>query len=143
MTHCVNYSELVVCIVVCIRNILSPYNLQSIMKKRIVQVKQQQLHMSHKHLPSEELCSSPVFFFLRTTPDPIPSPSSPEEATAILASCFEMGTMDSGHPLHALSKTLTHLYMPMLMIAGTHISYVQRKYIAVAQHTRVYTCVCT
>ena len=81
-------------------------------------MKQLQLHMSLKHLPAEE-SSSPAFFLIRTTPNPVPSPSSPEEATATLSSCFEMGTMDSGHPLQALSKTLSHLYMPMLMIAGT------------------------
>lgn len=89
-----------------------------IMKKKIVQVKQQQLYMSHKQLPEEESSSLPAFFFIRSTPDPIPSPATLEEATDILSSCFEMGTMDSSHPLKALSKALSHLYMPMLMIAG-------------------------
>ena len=94
--------------------------LQSIMKKRIVQVKQVQLHMTHKHLPPEDSSFSQAFFFLRTTPDPIPFPSSPQDATATLACCFEMGTIDCGHPLQALSKTLSHLYAPMLMIAGNN-----------------------
>ena len=89
------------------------------MKKKIIQVKEQQLHMSHKHLPEETSSSLPAFFLIRATPDPIPSPASLEDATDILSACFEMGTMDSRHPLQALSKALSHLYMPMLMIAGT------------------------
>ena len=97
------------------------------MKKRIVQVKQVQLHMTHRHLPPED-SSSTAFFFLRTTLDPVPSPSSPEDATASLALCFEMGTVDSGRPLQALSKTLSHLYIPMLMIAGIYTN------------TRIYLC---
>ena len=92
---------------------------QTVLKKKIVQVEQVQLQMTHKHLPQEDSASSPAYFFLRTTPDPVPSPPSPEEATAVLAGCFEMGTVDCGHPLQSLSQILTHLYIPMLTIAGT------------------------
>lgn len=110
---------------VCAEFICSIFNcgiilcLQSVLRKKIVQVEQLQLQMTHKNLPTEDAdSSSPAFFFLRATPDPVPSPSSLEEATAVLAGCFELGTVDCGHPLQSLSQTLTHLYVPMLTIAG-------------------------
>ena len=84
-------------------------------RKRIIKLKQLQLHMSRKHLLAKES----AFFLIRTTPEPVPSPSSLEEATAALPACFEMGTVNSGHPLQALSKALTHLYVPILLSAGT------------------------
>jgi dynein heavy chain len=92
---------------------------QSVLRKKIVQVEQLQLQMTHKHLPTEDSASSsPPFFFIRAAPDPVPCPSSPEEATGVLAGCFELGTVDCGHPLQSLAQTLTHLYVPMLTIAG-------------------------
>ena len=92
---------------------------QSVLRKKTVQVEELQLQMTHKHLPTEDAASSsPAFFFIRATPDPVSCPSSPEEATGVLASCFELGTVDCGHPLQSLAQTLAHLYVPMLTIAG-------------------------
>ena len=103
---------------------------QSVLRKKIVQVEQLQLQMTHKHLPTEDSASSsPPFFFIRAAPDPVPCPSSPEEATGVLAGCFELGTVDCGHPLQSLAQTLTHLYVPMLTIAGaiTYLTYVHSR----------------
>ena len=54
---------------------------------------------------------------MRTVQEPIPIPSSPQDANATLSQCFEMGTM-SNKPLNALERLLTHIYIPMLMIPG-------------------------
>ena len=71
--------------------------------------------MCYKHLP--ENVSTVGFFFIRTTQDSIPVPSSPEEADSVLPRCFETGSMNS-KPLNALERVLTHIYIPMLMAAG-------------------------
>ena len=71
--------------------------------------------MSYKHLPED--ISTVGFFFIRTTQDSIPVPSSPEEANTVLPRYFETGSINS-KPLNALERVLTHIYIPMLMAAG-------------------------
>ena len=78
-------------------------------------VRKRQLFMCYKHLP--EAVSTVGFFFSRTTSDPIPVPSSSEEANSLLPKCFETGSINS-KPLNALERVLTHVYIPMLMAAG-------------------------
>ena len=86
--------------------------LQSPVKRKVLR---KQLFMCYKHLPED--VSTVGFFFIRTTQDPIPVPSSPEEANSVLPRCFETGSMNS-KPLNALERVLTHIYIPMLMAAG-------------------------
>ena len=74
-----------------------------------------QLFLCRKHLPEE--VSTVGFFFIRTSCDAIPVPSSPGEANSLLPKCFETGTVNN-KPLNALDRVLTHVYMPMLMAAG-------------------------
>ena len=74
-----------------------------------------QLFLCRKHLP--EGVSTVGFFFIRTSCDAIPVPSSPGEANSLLPKCFETGTVNN-KPLNALDRVLTHVYMPMLMAAG-------------------------
>ena len=86
--------------------------LQKLVKRR---VKKMQLHLCYKHLP--EGVSTVGFFFIRTSCEAIPVPSSPGEANSLLPRCFETGTVNN-KPLNALERVLTHVYIPMLMVAG-------------------------
>lgn len=74
-----------------------------------------ELFMCYKHLPDG--LNAVGFFMLRVHTDPIPIPSSLEQAKAVLPACFEMGTVGS-KPLNALERMLAHVYIPMLMLQG-------------------------
>lgn len=78
-------------------------------------VKKTELFLCYKHLP--ETISTVGFYFMRVIQEPIPTPSSPDDANSTLCCCFEMGTV-SNKPLNALERLLTHIYAPMLMILG-------------------------
>ena len=83
------------------------------MVKKLVMKKE--LFLCYKHLPED--ITAVAFYFIRTHKDPIPVPSSSEEATSILPQYFETGTI-SHKPLNALERMLKHIYIPMLMIQG-------------------------
>ena len=68
-----------------------------------------------KHLP--EAVHTTGFFFLRNSQDPIPIPTSMDEANKTLPRYFETGTISS-KPLHALERVLKHIYTPLLMATG-------------------------
>ena len=78
-------------------------------------VVKRELFLCFKHLPED--VTTVAFYFLRTEVDPIPIPSSLEEASSLLPKFFEMGTI-SHKPLNALERILKHVYIPMLMIQG-------------------------
>lgn len=68
-----------------------------------------------KHLP--EAVHTTGFFFLRNSQEPIPIPTSMDEANNTLPRYFETGTI-SFKPLHALEYILKHIYTPLLMATG-------------------------
>lgn len=78
-------------------------------------VKDIQLHLCFKHLPSD--LKTTGFYFLRNTPNPIPLPTSSTNASSILPKLFELGTI-SPRPLRTLDTSLRYIYMPLLMAAG-------------------------
>lgn len=82
-------------------------------------VTKKELFLCYKHLP--ENVTTVGFYFIRTWEDPIPVPSSPEEAATLLPKCFETGTI-SHKPLNALERMLKHIYIPMLTIQGKMFS---------------------
>lgn len=88
--------------------------LQSMVKKLVVK---KELFLCYKHLPED--VTAVAFYFVRTQLDPIPVPSSSEEAASLLPKCFETGTINH-KPLHALDRMLKHIYIPMLMIQGKY-----------------------
>lgn len=89
------------------------------MRKKIILVKELELHMDLKLLPDEYSRRFPTFFLVSTTLDAIPCPFSPKEAADILPTYFETGTLSCIHPLQALARTLSYLYVPMLKASGT------------------------
>jgi hypothetical protein len=78
-------------------------------------VEKYELFMCHKHLPDD--LDSMGFCMLRVQSEPIPNPTSMEQARAILPACFETGTLGN-RPLDALERMLAHVYIPMLMLQG-------------------------
>ena len=105
-----------VCVIVNLTVLYCTY-LQRLVKRN---VRKTQLLLCRKHLP--EGVSTVGFFFIRTSCDAIPVPSSPGEANSLLPRCFETGTVNN-KPLNALDRVLTHVYMPMLMAAGERLLY--------------------
>lgn len=87
-------------------------NLQTMVKKLVMK---KELFLCYKHMPDD--VTAVAFYFIRTQVDPIPVPSSSEEAARLLPKYFEMGTINH-KPLHALDRMLKHIYIPMLMIQG-------------------------
>ena len=78
-------------------------------------VSKYELFMTFKHLPED--IDTLGFYFMRTSTNPIPVPSSLEQAESILPACFETGTIGP-KPLTGLEKILTQVYIPMLMLQG-------------------------
>lgn len=78
-------------------------------------VRKKELFLCYKHLPED--VTTVAFYFIRTQLEPIPVPSSHEEAAKLLPKCFESGTINH-KPLNALERMLKHIYIPMLMIQG-------------------------
>lgn len=99
-------------LVIIIRHVLESLSMQTMVKQAVEQFG---LFMCHKHLPDN--LDVVGFYMLRIHTDPIPVPSSLEQAKAVLPACFETGTVGS-KPLNALERIMTHIYIPMLMIQG-------------------------
>lgn len=81
--------------------------------KRVLE--ETQLHLSFKFFPEDT--NSTAFFFIRTTPQPIPLPTSAKDASHLMPKHLEFGTVSS-KPLHILENRLRHLYIPLLMSTG-------------------------
>jgi len=81
-------------------------------KKKVMK---KELFLCYQHIPEE--VEAVGFSFIRTSPDPIPQPSTPSSANSTLSKCFEV-TMVANKPLNALERLLNHIYIPMLMLAG-------------------------
>lgn len=81
--------------------------------KRVVQ--ETQLFVCFKHLPDGIITTA--FYLLPISTQPIPTPSSIEEAWKSLPALFETGLLDS-QPLHSLERLLHYIYAPMLMVSG-------------------------
>ena len=78
-------------------------------------INRHELFMCYKHLP--ENVSTVGFYFLRVSTDPVPFPSSLEQAQFELPAVFETGTVNN-KPLNALEKLMTHMFMAKLKIQG-------------------------
>ena len=71
--------------------------------------------MCFKHLPED--IETVGFFFLRNSIDPVPVPSTIEDAAQTLPLLFETGTI-TNKSLQLLENVLKHLYTPLLMETG-------------------------
>lgn len=83
------------------------------MVKKLVMKKE--LILCFKHLPED--VTTVGFYFIRTQLDPVPIPSSAEEAANLLPKYFETGIINH-KPLNVLEKMLKHIYIPMLKNQG-------------------------
>ena len=78
-------------------------------------VEERQLFMCFKRLP--DTVETVGFFFLRNSIEPIPVPSSQDDAAQTLPLVFETGTI-TNKSLLMLESVLRHLYTPLMMETG-------------------------
>ena len=74
------------------------------------------LYTSYKHLPEDVDCQA--VYFIRDTPDPIPTFTSLQQANDAMLQYFELGTLSSSSTLVNLQQLMQLVYIPLLKASG-------------------------
>ena len=74
------------------------------------------LYVSYKHLPEDVDCQA--VYFIRCTPEPIPTFTSLQQANDAMLQHFEMGTLSSSSTLVNLQQLMQLVYIPLLKASG-------------------------
>ena len=74
------------------------------------------LYACYKHLPEDVDCQA--VYFIRCTPDPIPTFTSLQQANNAMLQHFELGTLSSSSTLVNLQQLMQLVFIPLLKASG-------------------------
>ena len=74
------------------------------------------LYACYKHLPEDVDCQA--VYFIRSTPDPIPTFTSLQQANDAMLQYFELGTLSSSSTLVNLQQLMQLVFIPLLKASG-------------------------